>query len=74
MRKILTNKQEEVFNIVKEFIEKNGYSPSIRELCALTNKKSTSTISDYLMILKDKGYITYQIGKNRTIRIIDEVK
>jgi len=74
MRKILTDKQEEVFNIVKEFIEKNGYSPSIRELCVLTNKKSTSTIAEYLMVLSDKGYITYQVGKNRTIRIIDEVK
>ena len=71
MRRILTNKQEEIFNIIKDFIDKNGYSPTIREICNLSNRNSTSTISDYLMMLKDKGYITYQNGKSRTIRILE---
>lgn len=66
----LTPKQEEIFNIIKDFINENGYSPTIREICDLSSRNSTSTISDYLMILKEKGYITYKNGKSRTIKIV----
>lgn len=72
MKKILTNKQKEIYIIIKQFIEQKGYSPSIRELCNLSNRKSPATIQEYLITLKEKGYITYELGKNRTIRIKED--
>lgn len=74
MREALTSKQTEIFNIIKDFINENGYSPSVRELCELSNRNSPSTIHSYLTLLEVKGYITYKNGKSRTIRIIEEVK
>lgn len=67
----LTEKEEKVYKAIKEFITTNGYSPSIRELCKLTNLKSPASVSDYLESLKDKGYITYIPNKNRTVRMIE---
>lgn len=66
----LTKDQEEVLEKIKLFILKNGYSPSIRELCFFTNKNSPATIHYHLKHLKEKGYITYVEGKNRTIRVL----
>ena len=74
MKRFLTDKQIEVFNIIKDFINENGYSPTIREIGKLSSRKSPSTIHSYLMILEEKGYITYKNGKSRTIKIVGEVE
>lgn len=69
--KELTEKQEEILVIIKAFINRYGYSPSIRELCILSDRKSTATIKTYLDILVDKGYILYNPRKSRTIRVVE---
>lgn len=66
----MTKKQEELYQVIKEFINENGYSPTVRELCEITNKKSPSTTFGKLIQLKKKGYITYVEGKSRTIKIL----
>lgn len=65
--KELTKEQEDVLNIIKDFIKSNGYSPTDRELCDITGKKSLGTISYYKKILKKKGYIDYVFNRKRTI-------
>lgn len=72
MREILTDKQREILDIIKDFISKNGYSPSIREICKIANLSSTATVHAHLNNLKEKGYISCVDGKVRTIRIIKE--
>ena len=66
----LTKKQENIYARIKNFIEKNGYSPSVREIGQASNLRSPSTVYGYLKILKEKGYITYEERKPRTIRIL----
>lgn len=61
-----------VFDTIVEYINTNGYSPSVRELCELTGKNSPATIHYHLKRLKEQGYITYNEKKSRTIRIIRE--
>lgn len=66
----MTKKQKELYDIIKKYIVKNGYPPTIRELCNELNVKSTGTIQVMLKRIKKKGYIDYQEYKSRTIRII----
>lgn len=66
----LTDKQQRIYEIIKKFIEKNGYSPSVREIAKIAEVNSTGTIQEYIYKLKKKGYINYIPNKNRTIRII----
>ena len=68
----LTEKQEEVFKAIKDYIQEYGYSPTIRELCSITGRKSSGTIHASLKILKRKGYIDYVYNRNRTIRVLNE--
>lgn len=66
----LTKKQEKLYLAIKNFIEKNGYAPTIREINEIINIKSTSTTFNKLLQLQKKGYITYINGKARTIKLL----
>jgi repressor LexA len=70
MRLELTEKQKELYDTIKDFIDEHTYSPTVRELMEILGKKSPGTIHPGLKILKEKGYIDYQYNRNRTIRII----
>lgn len=66
----ITKIRYDVYKAIKEYIEENGYSPSIREICQITGKKSPATIKFCLDRLRKDEIISYVTGKNRTIRIL----
>lgn len=66
----MTEKQLQVYEEIKKYIDKYKFSPTIRELCEAIGVKSTATIHYYLKLLKKKGYIDYTYNRNRTIRVL----
>jgi repressor LexA len=66
----ITDKQQRVLTYVKDQIKKEGYAPSVREICKALDLKSTSTVHGYLVRLQRKGLIQKASLKPRTIRII----
>jgi repressor LexA len=69
--KILTPKQKKFYDAIKMYIEKNGYSPTIRELNAMLGYSSPQTAWHYLNKLKKEGYIEMTPHKYRTIKLIE---
>jgi len=67
----LTQKEQMIFDYIKNKLQENGYSPSIRDIRTALNIKSTSTVHTYLERLERKGYIHKENGKSRTLRIDD---
>lgn len=67
----LNDREQSVLNYVENFIRAQGYPPSIREIQAALDIRSTSTVSDYLKNLEDKGFIRRIHSKNRAIEILD---
>ena len=65
----LEPKEQLIFDYIKDNIIKKGYAPSIRDICAALNIKSTSTVHVTLDKLEKKGYIRKENGKSRTLRI-----
>ena len=61
---------EDILMYIADFIDQNGYPPTVRELCEETGLSSTATIQYHLKKLKEKGYITYKEGSSRTIKIL----
>ena len=66
----MTEKQEKIYNIIKEFINENGYAPTVREIGEIAKLNSPSTVFTHLLNLKNKGYINYVEGKPRTIKVV----
>ena len=66
----LTKKQEETLTAIKKFIAKNGYSPSVREICDMMNLSSTATVFVHMKHLMNKGYISQTNNKFRTLEVL----
>lgn len=62
--------REMVYNFLVEFIKKNGYSPSIREICAGTYLGSTASVYHHLVTLKLMGVIDMKENVTRSIRLV----
>ena len=57
----------------KELHEKFQHSPSIRQMMQAMGLKSPAPIQSRLKHLQEKGYISWQEGKARTLQIVDEI-
>lgn len=66
----LTRRQMEVLEAISEYINKHNYPPAFRDIADMLGIKSSSTISDLLHKLKNKGYISWEPTQPRTLRII----
>lgn len=67
---ILTKTQEKVYRAIYDFVNENGYSPTVRELCNLCGNSSTATMFVHLKELERKGYIKQEKGKPRTMKLL----
>ncbi|HHX03722.1 MAG TPA: transcriptional repressor LexA [Tissierellia bacterium] len=65
--KKLTTRQQAVYGFIEDFIREHGYSPSIRDICAGLNIRSTSTIHTHIANLEDKGYLRKKDNTNRSL-------
>lgn len=66
----LTEVQKELYDWLVEFIRQNQYSPSIRQMMIAMNLKSPAPVQSRLDHLRSKGYIDWDEGQARTIRIL----
>ena len=64
----MNDKEKRVFDFVKERGE-NGIAPSIREICAALDIRSTSTAARYVNTLVAEGYLEKVDGCNRAIKL-----
>lgn len=65
----LTGQQAKLLDVIKRYVVKHGYAPTVRELCDEMNLSSTATVQVHLNNLEKKGYLKRQSSKNRTIEI-----
>ena len=66
---MLTKKQKKVLEYIEGYSQKNGYSPSHDEVRKHFRLSSVSTISHYVNILEEKGYITREKNSARAVEI-----
>lgn len=64
----MNDKEKRVYEFVKERVE-DGIPPSIREICAALNIRSTSTAARYVNALVDEGILEKIDGRNRAIKL-----
>ncbi len=66
------NKEEQLLEFIKNYVDENGFPPTVREMCHAINVSSTSTISYYLSKLEDSGAIRKNPNKNRALEITEK--
>jgi repressor LexA len=71
MKKPLTYKQHQVISELKNYISKHGESPTLDELREKLQVQSLRTVTQYLDVLEDKGYIIRRKFARRNIELRD---
>ena len=69
----LTQAQNELYGWIREYLREFQHSPSIRQMMEAMGLKSPAPIQSRLKHLQEKGYISWQEGKARTLKLVDEV-
>ncbi len=69
----LTDPQNELYEWIKNYMKEFKHSPSIRQMMQAMQLKSPAPIQSRLKHLQEKGYISWQEGKARTLQVIDDI-
>ena len=67
--KPLKPKEQKVLDYITKYIETEGFSPTVREICRALDISSTAAVFYILRRLEEKGHIITSNKKSRTIRL-----
>ena len=60
-----SDKAEKILDYVNQFIQENGYAPSVREIGQAVGLRSTASVSYHIQALQEKGLLQSPGAKNR---------
>ena len=63
-----SGKQQEILDYIYRFSGENGYAPSVREIGEAVGLRSTASVSYHLTQMQEKGLLSGDAGKKRSIR------
>jgi repressor LexA len=66
----LTDLERGILEYLIEYLRRNTYQPSIREIGRRFDIKSTKTVSEHLQSLADKGWVERDPARSRGIRLL----
>lgn len=65
--------QLNVLDTIEHLYKRKQYAPSIREIVAKSNLNSTSTVYQHMKNLHKAGYIGWEEGQPRTLKVLKKV-
>ena len=69
----LTDAQNELLEWIRNYLKDFQHSPSIRQMMNAMGLKSPAPIQSRLKHLQEKGYISWQEGRARTLQLVDSL-
>ena len=69
-----SNKAQLIIDYVNQFVQENGYSPSVREIGAAVGLRSTASVSYHIQALQDKGLLQSPGEKGRKRSIVTNAR
>ena len=69
-----SDKADQILSYVNQFIQENGYAPSVREIGAAVGLRSTASVSYHIQALQSKGLLQAPEAKGRKRSIVTGVR
>ena len=66
----LNKREKAILKFIEKQINDKGYPPSVREIGKAVGLSSTATVHTYIAKLKEKGYISKEDQKGRTLKLL----
>lgn len=68
----LYNRQRQILDFITQYIQSNGYSPTLQEIAKALGVRSLATVHEHLETMENKGVIKRYSGSVRGIDILDK--
>ena len=68
----MTPVQKRIYEFIAETVARQGYPPSVREICVAMGVSSPSTVHFHLKRMAEAGYINKDAGKGRAITLVGD--
>ena len=69
-----SDKAEKILEYVNQFVQENGYAPSVREIGAAVGLRSTASVSYHINALQEKGMLLAPGAKGRKRSIVTNIR
>lgn len=63
------SRQDEILAFIQDYMQKNSYAPSVREIGEAVGLKSTATVHYHLSALQQQGLLSMERDKRRSISL-----
>jgi repressor LexA len=71
-RSFLTERQKQILDFILEFQEREGISPTHREICERFGYSSYGTVHKHLRLLTEKGFIERAWNQKRGVQVVED--
>jgi len=71
---VLTRQQRRIMNFIGEFLEMEGYAPTLDEIRAHLGLSAVSTVHEHVDRLIDKGYLSRGWNQSRSLVVSSETR
>jgi len=68
----LTKRQKEIYDFIREYLEAEGYAPSLEEIGARFQLSSVATVHKHVQNLVEKGLLRKAWNRSRSIEVVEE--
>ena len=68
----LTRRQRQVLDVIRDFIDTNGYSPSLEEIGSRLGLSSVATVHKHVSHLVEKGFLQKAWNRSRSVEPVEE--
>jgi len=72
MAVILYKRQRQIYDFISQYIQKNGFSPTLKEMAEAIGVSSLATVHEHLQSLEKKGVIKKTEGQTRSIELTEQ--
>lgn len=69
-----SDKADRILDYVNQFVQENGYAPSIREIGAAVGLRSTASVSYHIQALQDQGLLLTPNTKGRKRSVVTNAR
>ncbi len=67
----LTKRQKEILDFIREYLQSEGYAPSLEEIGARFGLSSVATVHKHVQNLVEKGLLRKAWNRSRSIELVD---
>lgn len=69
---VLTRRQREVYECIRDFVARHGYAPSLEEIGAQLGLASVATVHRHVELLVAKGWVRKAANSSRSLEAVEE--